>query len=380
MTVGPTPLSLGAPPASGEQPDRFANQHERSDDPLVEAIRCAHLPMLISDARAPHNPIIFVNDAFLKLTGYAREEILGHSCAFLQGPETDPTTVRQISLRLAAGQDVSVEILNYRKDGSCFWNGLHISPVRMAGGEVRHFFASQSDVSEKKAQELQLRDSAASLERSVESRTEALLVALEQKTVLLHEVDHRVKNNLQLISALMLLQARRAGDPTVKAALQRMLERLNAISTVHRRLFQSDDAASFDLAEFMRDLAADLSGSISRDEIAVELTLEPVSVPANQAAPIALLLNEILTNSLHHAFPEDRGGTVVLSLRRDDTGYHIHISDDGVGRGEHKPGFGSTIIDLLGRQLKATLNYSDAAPGAAVHIRIPDSPARAVNA
>lgn len=360
--------------------DRFANQHERSDDPLVEAIRCAHLPMLISDARAPHNPLIFANDAFLKMTGYSREEILGRSCAFMQGPETDPATVREINERLAAGQDVSVEVLNYRKDGSSFWNALHISPVRLADGEVRHYFASQSDVSDKKAREFQLRDSTAHLERSVESRTHDLSEALEQKTVLLHEVDHRVKNNLQLISALMLLQARRAGDPAVKAALQRMLERLNAISTVHRRLFQSDDAASFDLAEFMRDLAADLSGSIARDEIALELTLEPVSVPANQAAPIALLLNEILTNSLHHAFPEERGGTVILSLRRDETGYHIHIADDGVGRGDRPPGFGSTIIDLLGRQLKATLDYSDATPGAAVHIRIPDPVAPLVSA
>lgn len=341
------------------------------DDPLAEAMRCAHLPMVITDALAPDNPIVFANDAFLKLCGYDRDEVLGRNCRFMQGPDTDPGTLREVRARIDQGQDVSVEILNYRKDGSTFWNALHVSPVRIAGEEVRHFFGSQSDVSDKKAVELQLRDAKLGLERSVHARTYQLEQALEQKTVLLHEVDHRVKNNLQLISALMLLQARRADEASVRRALERMLERLNAISTVHRRLFQSDDAASFDVAEFLRDLAADLSGSTGREDIVVNLELEPVTVPANQAASLALMVNEVVSNALRHAFPEERAGRLTIQLTQRENGFCIRVDDDGIGRSDRPKGFGSTIIDLLGRQLKADIRYRDSAPGLGVHIDLP---------
>jgi two-component sensor histidine kinase len=94
------------------------------------------------------------------------------------------------------------------------------------------------------------------LEQLVADRTRELTQALEQKTALLHEVDHRVKNNLQLISSLLLLQNRRVSDPGVKAAMRAMLDRVNAIATVHRRLFQSDDVERFDVSAFVRDLVS----------------------------------------------------------------------------------------------------------------------------
>ena len=90
--------------------------------------------------------------------------------------------------------------------------------------------------------------------RPGEVLAQELQQALDQKTALLHEVEHRVKNNLQLISSLLLMQARRAPDPAVREALQGMLERVNAIATVHRRLFQSDDVERFDVAAFIRAL------------------------------------------------------------------------------------------------------------------------------
>lgn len=155
-----------------------------------------------------------------------------------------------------------------------------------------------------------------------------------------------------------------------------MLERLNAISTVHRRLFQSDDAAAFDLAEFLHDLTADLSGASGRDDIALDLKLEPVSVAADQAAPIALMINEVMTNALRHAFADHRPGRLEVSLAREPTGYRVLVQDDGVGRRDRPAGFGSTIIELLGRQLKAQVSASDRASGHAVSIHIPHAPER----
>jgi two-component sensor histidine kinase len=195
--------------------------------------------------------------------------------------------------------------------------------------------------------------------------------ALEAKTVLLHEVDHRVKNNLQLIASLLQLQARRTPDEATRQAVRGILERVNAIGAVHRRLFQGGDVQRFDLAEFVRDLAGDLAAGARRDDIQLKLDLDAVAVPASQAAALALIVNELISNALKHAFP-GRAGVVQVAIRRTPEGFALTVADDGPGLPEGGPkGFGSTIIQLLCQQVKATLAYEDAAPGTRVVVTMP---------
>lgn len=221
-----------------------------------------------------------------------------------------------------------------------------------------------------------LDDRVAALEQAVAARTRDLQSALDQRSALLNELDHRVKNNLQLISSLMLMQARRA-DPAVRTALMSMQERLSALAVVHRRLFQSEDVSAFDLAEFIRDLVSELTASAAGREIEIVCRLEPVSAPAAQAASLALLINEILTNAYRHAFPPGRAGRLCVSLANTDSQLWIEIADDGVGRAEGREiadderGFGLTIVELLGRQLQARIEREDAHPGFRVTIRVP---------
>lgn len=223
-----------------------------------------------------------------------------------------------------------------------------------------------------------LRRAHTDLEAMVAARTAELRQTVEQKTALLHEVDHRVKNNLQLIASLMLLQTRRVQDPAVRKALGGMLERVNAVATVHRRLFQSDDVAMFDIAAFVRDLADDALGASGRDDIRIHLDTEQVQVPASLAAPLALVINELLINALNHGFPADRGGEVWVGVHRKHDILRIEITDNGVGMaratdfsGGDEIGFGLTIVDLLGRQLRAKVDRSDADPGVRVTLELP---------
>jgi PAS domain S-box-containing protein len=95
-------------------------------------------------------PLVFVNDAFEHLTGYERSQIIGQNCRILQGAESDPAAIGQIRAALAARQPVAVEVINYRKDGSSFWNVVHISPVFDAAGRLVYFFGSQLDVTRRK--------------------------------------------------------------------------------------------------------------------------------------------------------------------------------------------------------------------------------------
>jgi PAS domain S-box-containing protein len=116
------------------------------NDPFVAAVRATRMPMVVSDPRQPDNPIVFANDAFCRLTGYERSEIVGRNCRFLQGPATDPDTVVRIHNAVLKAEAIEIDICNYRKDGRPFWNRLLLAPVRDAAGVLAYFFASQVDV------------------------------------------------------------------------------------------------------------------------------------------------------------------------------------------------------------------------------------------
>ena len=343
------------------------------DDPFAAAIRATRMAMIVTDGRQRDNPIIFANNAFLALTGYQRDEVIGRNCRFLQGPDTDPEGVDAIRQAIARGEDIAVDILNYRKDGSTFWNALYLSPVRGEAGEIVYFFGSQLNISEKKRVELEHDDIRERLEAAVAARTADLTQALEQKTALLHEVDHRVKNNLQLISSLLLLQNRRVTDPAVKASLRGMLERVSAIATVHRRLFQSDDVERFDVSAFVRDLVGDMMGSARRDDITVRLDLERIDVAASKAAPLALVISELFSNALRHGFPPGSGGEIFVGITRNEGEFRIEIADTGVGveNSATSGGFGLTIVQLLCQQLKARSETTSAEPGTRVVVHLP---------
>lgn len=114
------------------------------------AIEMTRMPMVLTDPRQDDNPIVFANNAFLDLTGYDQDQVLGRNCRFLQGSQTDRAVVAQLRTAIAERRAISVELLNYRRDGSPFWNGVFLGPVYDDAGELLFFFASQLDVSRRK--------------------------------------------------------------------------------------------------------------------------------------------------------------------------------------------------------------------------------------
>lgn len=367
-------------------------------DPFAAAIRATRMPMLITDPRRDDNPIIFANDAFLELSGYTRAEVTGRNCRFLQGPDTERATIDAIRSAIADRRDIKVDILNYRKDGSTFWNALYISPVTNENGELLYYFASQLDITDRVTAQQRTQEQKEQFEREVRRRTRELQVALEEReqanaelqaalqaqNLLLNEVDHRVKNNLQMISSLIVMQSRNIPDPEIRKSLLSMLERVEALSAVHRRLYQSNDVSRFDLAEFSRDLARDLLSASNKSNVRLEFNIEPVEVPADRAAPIALMINELVTNSLKHAFDEHRPGRIALSLKKQDGHFCITVEDDGIGMkhdaapqaatADARPAsFGKTLVEALGRQMRATTQWTAANPGTRVEIRWPQA-------
>ncbi|MCJ2088434.1 PAS domain-containing protein [Methylobacterium sp. E-005] len=361
-----------------EQPDAW-HQTDRLDaeqgkgDPFAAAVRATRMPMIVTNPRLPDNPIVFANDAFLRMTGYGRDEVMGRNCRLLQGKETDRGAVALIREAVEANTDIAIDILNYRKDGMPFWNALYLSPVVNEAGEVLFFFASQLDVSDRVDAHLRVQQEKDRFEAEVAHRTRDLTEALATQTMLVHEVDHRVKNNLQMIAALLSMQTRAITDPAARTAMEAMLTRVEALGTVHRRLYQSNNVERFDVAEFARDLATDLVRG-SGDRIRLHLDLEAVEIPVAKAPPVALMMNELITNALKHAFPNDRPGRLSVTVAPDAAYFTIKIADDGVGmpvQVMEQRSFGKRLIGTLCRQLSASIAWMNNDPGTIVSIRLP---------
>ncbi|MFK4873772.1 histidine kinase dimerization/phosphoacceptor domain -containing protein [Novosphingobium sp. ZW T3_23] len=354
--------------------DELDYEHGRGD-PFAAAVRATRMPMVITDPAQADNPIVFCNVAFQELTGYAREEIIGKNCRFLQGPETDTAEVARVRAAIQNGHDIDVDLLNYRKDGTTFWNALYLSPVRDKDGMIRFFFASQLDITDRVAAQDIIHQQKELVEREVARRTSDLRAALDAKTILLHEVDHRVKNNLTMIGSLLRLQARTIDDPIISAKLESMLERVDALAVVHRQLYQSEDIARFDIGGFAENLALDVVGSSGRMDITLNIEAGPLLIEAVHASALGLILNEILTNAIKHGFANGRGGTLTLLVRNENDRGFIRICDDGPGLPSAKrtKSIGTALITRLARQAKAEATWSDNKPGTCVTITFPRS-------
>ena len=278
--------------------------------PFGAAMRATRVPMIICDARAGDAPILFANDAFLAATGHPAKDVIGRNCRFLQGPDTDRATVERLRGAIQDGIDIHVELLNYRRDGSTFWNALFVGPVRDEAGEIRYFFGSQVDVTARKEGELRVRAEKIAVEVAVAERTRSLQVALDARDTLLHEVDHRVKNNLQTIAALIAMEHRGVTDPVGRDAFARLVRRVEAVAIVHRRLYENRELDRFDVAGFAPALLDQLGTSLGAS-VVQHIDAEPILVAASEASPLALVFNELLLEAAASG-----AGPVTVSIGR----------------------------------------------------------------
>jgi len=339
------------------------------EDPFTAAFKATRMPMLITDPRQHDNPIIFCNNAFCELSGYSQAELVGRNCRLLQGEGTDPEAIARIKDAVAAEKDLAIDILNYRKDGASFWNALFVSPVRDDAGEVIYFFASQLDFTNIKSKEAELAAARHFAEEEVQKRTADLQSALETKTVLVHEVDHRVKNNLMTIASIVKAQARISEDEIARKTLRSVLDRVEALSTVQRKLLNNDDIGHFDVAEFTRELIQDRIGGLNRTDIEVRMDLHEVIVPAAKASPIALVVNELVGDAIRRGLG-DYGGQIHVEVRRLNGHFLIRVSDTAspvkVDKGQQA--FGALLLETSARQLGARIEKKCEGDRTDVHV------------
>ncbi len=218
-----------------------------------------------------------------------------------------------------------------------------------------------------------------SIDISEQVRTQkALSSAVVAKELLLKEVHHRVKNNLQVISSLLTMQADSLEDPAAARALQDSQERVQCMALIHERLNRDDEPDRLDFREYVQSLARDLfySYGVDSDRIQLRFELEPVALGLNQAIPCGLILNELLTNALKYAFPNGRTGEIVVALTCGDGQLvKLTVADNGVGLPAdldwtESPSLGLKIMNILGRQLDGAVQR-EPGPGAVFSLTFP---------
>jgi two-component sensor histidine kinase len=160
--------------------------------------------------------------------------------------------------------------------------------------------------------------------------------SLKEKEVLLQEIHHRVKNNMQIVASLLQLQSRRiVDDPKTVAILNDSRSRVNAMSLIHETLYNPSNLSSVSLREYIKELALNLFDfyGVDPDRIALITDVESISLNIETATPCGLIINELVTNSLKYAFPAERQGVITLTMKRvqDGTGYLLQVADNGIG-------------------------------------------------
>lgn len=256
---------------------------------------------------------------------------------------------------LETGEFQSFQLRMVKYDGDLFDVNLECMLVEGRDGGSKHIRIAATDITRLKRAEEALRQS-----------KEHLQVSHDEKVVLLKEIHHRVKNNMQVISSLLALQSDKLPDAAVRDVFQDVIHRVRSMALVHEKLYQSTHLARVEFANYTQSLLNYLwdSHEPSGSGIRLKLDLQPVSLSINVAIPCGLILNELVVNSLKHALHGCTHGQVEVSLRNIENGWvHLCVGDDGVGL---PPGFdwsesknlGLLLVKLLATQLHASVDVS----------------------
>ncbi|QUH22652.1 PAS domain S-box protein [Methanobacterium alkalithermotolerans] len=298
---------------------------------------------------------VMVNPALCQMTGYRREELLG------QVPPHpywgDNVATQKILNEVICGDMDDFELVFKKKDGSLFPVIVSPSSLKSPEGET-YYFATVKDISSLKQIEDDLKKS------------------LQEKEVLMKEIHHRVKNNLQIISSLLSLQTDYIENKTDLAIFKDSQCRAKSMALIHEKLYQSGLLKSINIKDYISALVNELIGTYSGEGkiINLEMDVDDILMDVDTAIPLGLILNEIITNSLKHAFVE-KEGEIKVHLKSSDNEIQVEVADNGVGIGEdidwrNTDSLGLQLVNNLCRQIDGEIEL-DNTRGTCFKIRFP---------
>ena len=289
-----------------------------SDAVVAAAIEAVPFAMVLTDPRQDDNPITYVNTAFEDITLYSRSFAVGRNCRFLQGDATDGGQVDAIRDAVATGRDVTVDVVNYKADGTRFLNRLLISPICDDDDAVIAYVGIQREM------DGPIHD---------EDRVFQAAAARPVEDTMLLEVQHRVKNHLAMLVSLIRMQA--ANDVS-RQSFEALSHRVRSLALLYDELSVGGVGRSGDetvaAGAYLGRICTSLAAIEGRGSIRVNVDCDEMALPVDLTGRLGLLLTEFLTNALEHAFDgRDRGVIRVRFERLSAGGARLTIEDDGVG-------------------------------------------------
>jgi PAS domain S-box-containing protein len=290
--------------------------------------------------------LTFVNDAYCRYFEKSRADLLGKT--FMPYIVDDDREMVQRQFHFI-GKDHPIETHEQRivaPNGEVRWQQWTNRGIFDEDGQVIEYQAVGRDITDRKRAETEI-------ERS-----------LEEKDVLLKEIHHRVKNNLQVISGLLLLQSREIADERTIRMLEECQNRIKSMARIHERLYRTGDLARINFGDYIRDVGRDLirSSGLDSRRIVLDIQTEDIYLSVNTAIPCGLIINELLSNAIKHAFPGRRQGRVEISFRKELQGtLKLVVKDNGVGFPEHidfrrTSTLGLQLVNTLTEQLEGKIS------------------------
>jgi two-component system, sensor histidine kinase PdtaS len=260
--------------------------------------------------------ITYVNDKFCQISGYTREELLGQNHRLINSGTHPTEFFTEMFQTISSGQVWYGEICNRAKNGDLYWVLTTIVPFMDERGKPNQYIAIRSDITERKTSDANLK------------------AALDEKVVLLKEVYHRVKNNLQVVSSLINLQAKTVNNAETVDLLRQSADRIKSMAILHEKLYQSDDLAKIDFNTYTHSLINHLlfGYDIQFGKIKVNINIDDdLILDVDTAIPCGLIINELVSNALKHAFPNERKGEIDITFTQNRGAYLLVITDNGIG-------------------------------------------------
>lgn len=281
-----------------------------SDFPAQQILAGSTLAFTVSDPNQPDNPLVFVNKAFEKTTGYKASYAVGKNCRFLQGEDTAEEHVDIMRNSIRGQRSVEVVLKNYRANGRPFWNQLSLSPIFDNQKKLIYFVGVQQEVP------------------GPAGRTEDS-VSIDLK---LQEMQHRVKNHLAMLVSIIRMQSRKS-DHDPKKDYESLARRVEALSLLYDQVHATGhDNDRVELGEYLERIVSNIQNSSSPDNIQINLKTDAFSTPLERGVQLGLIITEIVTNALKHAFPDGKTGVISIEMRQGpDDMIEVAVGDNGIG-------------------------------------------------
>lgn len=293
-----------------------------------------------------NDKIVNVNDAFTELFGYSLQECKGKPINSLIVPDNLKKEGLEATMTVAGGQHISIETVRKTKSGKVIDVSIIGKPILMENNQLA-VYGIYRDITQRKKTE------------------KKIAKELKEKEVLLKEIHHRVKNNMQIISSLLNMQIRYVQNEADKEIFRESQNRIKSMALIHERLYKSDDLTHISFEEYAKKIISYLLASYESGSRHIQFTfnIDDVAIPINHAIPLGLIVNEIISNSLKHAFNNTDKPKISISLQKTEIMFKMTISDNGSGIdvSQQQPDsktMGIHLIKTLTAQLHGSVHIS----------------------